>query len=56
MNELLDAFVQVPIYLKLLLIFWAVCLIGFIVAYPFALTYAIRDFFGLNKKDKPSKF
>lgn len=57
MKDLLEIYVQVPLYLKLLLIFWAICLIGFVISYPLALYYSVRNFFGLdNKKNKPSKF
>lgn len=56
MNELLEIYVQVPLFLKVLLIFWAVCLVCFSVVYPFALYHAVRNFFGLDKKNKPSKF
>lgn len=56
MKDLLEIYVQVPIYLKLLLIFWAVCFISFCIAYPFALYHSVREFFGWNDKNKPSKF
>lgn len=57
MKDLLEIYVQVPLYIKLILIFWAVCFVSFVVVYPFALYHAVRNFFGLdNKKNKPSKF
>lgn len=57
MEDLLYVYAQVPLYIKLVLIFWAICLIGFAISYPLALYYSVRNFFGLdNKKNKPSKF
>jgi hypothetical protein len=57
MEDLLYVYEQTPLYIKLVLIFWVICLIGFAISYPLALYYSVRNFFGLdNKKNKPSKF
>lgn len=57
MKELFDIYGQLPLYIKLIFIFWALCFTAFVITYPFALYYAVRNFFGLdNKKNKPSKF
>jgi hypothetical protein len=56
MEDLLYVYEQVPLYIKLVLIFWAICLISFVIVYPFALYHSVREFFGWDKKNKPSKF
>ena len=56
MEDLLYVYAQVPLYIKLVLIFWAICLICFVIVYPFALYQSVREFFGWDKKNKPSKF
>jgi hypothetical protein len=56
MEDLFYVYQQVPLYIKLILIFWAICLIGFMISYPLALYHTVREFFGWNKKNKPTKF